>query len=607
MSLNTNFMKNMVRYLTVFKLLASLLSSKEERSIRWRFYFAESLVVATIILNVLTPIVYGRVIDILKISHPVAIVAALLISYGLVWTLSQTLVQIRGIIAFKVVRRIIRKLSLKLFSHLHNLSLRYHLDRKTGAITTSIDRIDYSVTAIFWHILFYLLPTIIEVFIIQIILMRYFEWYYAAILTLGIVAFIGFTLLCARWDTKRLQLANEAGNETGSTAVDSLLNYETVKYFNNENHEQERYDKALAAHESANVKSDITFESVNLGQNFIVGVTLTCMTLVAGLNVSYGNLTVGDFVALNAYLIRITTPLAFLGYVIRELKNAVTNFDDIIKIINETPEVQNKTGVGKINISQGAVDFKNVNFAFDTDRFALKNISFSIQPGKSLAIVGQSGSGKSTLMRLLLRLFNIQSGEILIDGQDISKTSQESVRNNIAVVPQDTILFNDSIYYNIAYAKPSATQEEVTRAAKAAHIHEYITQLPEGYKTIVGERGLKLSGGEKQRIAIARAILKQSKIYIFDEATSSLDSRTESEIQKNIIEISQGITTIIIAHRLSTVIHANKIIVMDKGEIAEAGTHDELLNRDGIYAKLWHQQVTKSNLQESLSLLVSQK
>lgn len=586
------------RYLVVFKLLSSLLQSKDDLAMRKRFYFAQLLVLLTIILNVLTPFVYGHVIDALNITHPLEVVFCILLGYGLIWTMSQVLVQIRAIIAFKVVRRVIRKLSFKLFVHLHQLSLRYHLDRKTGAITTCIDRIEYSVTALFWHFIFYLIPTLVEVTLIQFVLLHYFAWYYAAILSLGIIAFVLFTVFCSLWDTKNMQRANATGNESGSKAVDSLLNYETIKYFSNENYEAQRYDIALAAHENANIRSDTTLESVNLGQNFIVGATLTVMTLVAGLNVMHGILTVGDFVALNTYLVRITIPLTFFGYVIRELKHAVTNFDDIITLLNEKMEIQNVPNASHINADHGTIIFDRVYFSYNEERFALNDVSFSIKSGKSVAVVGHSGSGKTTLSRLLLRLFDVQSGSIFINKQNISQVTQESLRAMIAIVPQETMLFNDTIFYNIAYGNPNADYNTVINAAKSAHIHDFIMQLPDGYNTLVGERGLKVSGGEKQRISIARAILKNPKIFIFDEATSSLDSRTESEIQKNLYEISRGVTTLIIAHRLSTIVLADEIIVLEFGRIAERGTHTQLLFKNGIYKKMWQQQKMREKQQE---------
>lgn len=600
-------LKSLSRYVSVLRLLTPYLFKNKDASIRKRFYLAQILVLVTIVLNVLAPILYGYTVDIFRVSRLPSVIICVLFGYGLTWTLSQALVQVRGIIAFKVVRRVVRQLNHRAFCHLHKLSLRYHLDRKTGSITTSIDRIEYSVTTLFWHILFYLIPTVTEVVLIQIVLLYYFEWYYAAILSAGIVAFIGFTLYCTLWDTNNLQQANEAANETGSKAVDSLLNYETVKYFGNEQYEADQYDTVLLAHERANIKSDITFETVNLGQNLIVGATLTIMTIASGINVMHGTLTVGNFVALNAYLMRIVMPLAFLGYVIRELKNSITNFDDITALLNEPVEVNDVHDATVLQVKQGFVEFKNVSFYFTPDRNILSNISLTILPGKSVAIVGHSGSGKSTLSRLLLRFFDVQAGEILIDGQDISKVTQASLRENIAVVPQDTMLFNDTIYYNIAYAKPQANREEIIKAAKAAHIHDTIMKLPNGYDTIVGERGLKVSGGEKQRIAIARAILKEPKIFIFDEATSSLDSKTESEIQNNLLDISRNISTLMIAHRLSTVVHCDEIVVLENGQIIEKGNHESLLALGGVYTKMWQHQIKhkqeKANVQEDESLI----
>ncbi len=587
--------KSFLRYVVVMRLIFESLLNNRDVSIRRRFYLAQILVVLTILLNIVAPILYGHTVDILKISQPIHVVLFVLVAYGLTWILSQILVQIRGMIAFKVVRRLIRELNLKVFCHLHKLSLRYHLDRNTGSTTTIIDRIEYSLNTMFWHFLFYLIPILAEIIIIQIILIFCFKWHYSLILTAGVFSFVSFTYYCTLWDTNNLQLANEASNIKGGKAVDSLLNFETVKQFNNEYLEAERYDEVLFTHEKANIKSDITFESVNLGQNLIVGITLTILTVVSGLHVMKGSLTIGDFVTLNAYLMRIIMPLSYLGYVIRELKNSVTNFDDIISILNEPIEIQDAYGAKALQFKKGLIEFKNIKFSYSPEKNIINNFSLTIPPGKSVAIVGKSGSGKSTISRLLLRFFDVDNGEILIDGQNITNVTQSSLRELIAIVPQDTMLFNDTIYNNISYGRPSAKQEEIVEAAKTAHIHDTIMKLSDGYNTIVGERGIKLSGGEKQRIAIARAVLKKPKIYVFDEATSSLDGVIEREIQSNLLEISQNTSTLIIAHRLSTVTHCDEIVVLENGQIIERGSHESLLKHGNIYSKMWNIQ-TKNKL-----------
>lgn len=589
-----NLKDALTTYKKILKVVLPYLWNKNTPRLKLRFVAAVILIALTIVANLITPLVFGHLINSLKQADVATIGISVLIGYALVWMISQVLVQIRGLLGFKIVRTAIRKLSLDVFQHLHSLSYDYHTKRKIGEITSNIDRIEYCMTSIFWNILFYLSPTILEVTAILTVISLTFAPIYAAILFTGIASFLIFTFSCTSLDTRLLRNANAEMTTASGIATDSLLNYETAKYFAQENHEVEKYNQALTKRQTASLKSDYLFESIFLGQGIIVGITMLAITIVSGLNVQHGLLSLGGFVALNAYLIRITYPLAFLGYTIRDLKNSTGSMEGLADIFEEHSNISEINNAPELNIKGAKLKFDHVSFKYHSDRVVLQDITFEIESGKHVAIVGHSGAGKSTISKLLLRFYDVNSGAIRLDDQDISKVSLSSLRRCIGIVPQETNLFNDSIYYNISYSSPLATKDEVIEAARMAKIHDFIISLPDGYETLVGERGVKLSGGEKQRIAIARAILKKPQFLLFDEATSSLDTVTEKHIQESIREISQGVTTLTIAHRLSTVTNADLILVLEKGRIVERGDHQQLMSLDGIYKEMYCRQTIKN-------------
>lgn len=603
-----NFLKSsyqtIKRYLHTLVMVFPYVWKKNPWRLRLRLLLSIFLIGLTIVANILTPMVFGNIVNKLK-TYDVANITMLLVSYGIIWASTQALLQLRAILAWKVVRRGIRNLTISLFEHLHSLSSKFHVTRKLGFITANISKIEYSVISVFWNLIFYLFPTIIEIVLIAGIIAFVYNSQYSLILISGVITFLCFTIGCTFYDTKRLKEANEQAGKASNAVLDSLLNYEIVKCFSHEKEEKVKYDIALMQREAAALKSDITFESIFLGQGLIIGATVLAMTLISGLAVVSSKLSIGSFVALNAYMIRITFPLAFLGYVIRDLKNSTANLEETISLFDAKQDLIEDKSADPIIVTKGKIEFKNVGFSYDGKQKTLKNISLTISPGKSVAIVGRSGEGKSTLVKLLLRLYDAEDGSILIDGQDIKQVKLNSLRSAIGIVPQDSNLFNDTVYNNIIYGAQSieaVTKEDVYAAAKLAHIHDFILNLPQGYDTIVGERGATLSGGEKQRIAIARAVIRKPKIFIFDEATSSLDIHTEQDIHKNLLEISKGHTTLIIAHRLSTIADADEIVVIDKGEIVEIGNHEYLLAQNKDYAKMWKQQ--SKHKQESEVLLV---
>ena len=444
--------------------------------------------------------------------------------------------------------------------------------------------------------LFNILPTLFEIFLVCGVLWWMFDFRYA-IATFGtIFSYIAFTMLVTEWRLKIRRRMNTMDNRANTRAVDSLLNYETVKYFGNETHEEERYDRSMRSYEDAAVKSRTSLSLVNVGQGGIIAVGLMVVMALAGGDIAAGKATVGDFVMVNTYLIQLYMPLNFLGFVYREIKQSLTDMQQMFLLLDEEQEIEDAADATDLVVEKGAVRFENVKFGYSAERGILKGISFDVPAGKTVALVGPSGAGKSTISRLLFRFYDIDDGAILIDGQDIRSVTQASLRRAIGIVPQDTVLFNDTIYYNIAYGRPDASTAEIEEAARLARIHDFIVSLPDGYESTVGERGLKLSGGEKQRVAIARTLLKQPKIFLFDEATSALDSQTEKAIQNSLSEVSQDYTTLVIAHRLSTVVDAHEIIVLRDGEIAERGNHDSLLSQDGIYAAMWRQQMREESV-----------
>ena len=544
------------------------------------------------VANVYTPILFKDAVDALsgKESTVLILPISLLVGYGIVRVLSISFAELRDAVFAKVGQRAIRTVGLETFRHLHALALRFHLDRQTGGLTRSIERGTKGIDFLLNFMLFNILPTFLEILMVCGILWGLFNFWYALVTFVTVAGYIAYTFLVTEWRIKFRRQMNETDSQANTRAMDSLLNYETVKYFGNEEHEAQRFDRSLSSYEKAAVRSKSSLSLLNIGQAGIIGGGLVIMMLMAGNGVVAGELTIGEFAMVHIYLMQLFQPLNFLGFVYREIKQSLIDMEEMFNLLHVEQEVSDQPGSKALIIGEGEVAFEDVSFGYDTRRGILKKVSFTVAPGKTLAIVGTSGAGKSTVSRLLFRFYDVDEGAVKIDRQDIRSVTQDSVRASIAIVPQDTVLFNDTILYNIGYGRPEASEEEIENAAKAASLHDFILKMPDGYQTIVGERGLKLSGGEKQRVAIARAILKQSKILIFDEATSALDTRTEREIQAALKAVSANHTTLVIAHRLSTVVDADEIVVFEQGEIIERGTHEVLLTDSGIYATMWQRQ-----------------
>jgi ATP-binding cassette subfamily B protein len=541
------------------------------------------------------PMLLKRLIDTLGITATAAVIpVALLLAYGAARLSERVFTEMRQIVFARVMARSSRMVMLSVFRHLHSLSLRFHLNRSTGGVTRDVERGGSAISDLLDWTLYTIIPTLIEVTLVTCVLVYLYDIYFAVITVAVLVAYVAWTISVTEWRTRFYRASVEADTAAAASAVDSLLNYETVKYFNNEEHEAQRYDFNLRRMEEANVKSYKTLAVLNVGQAGIIALGVTALMFKAAIGVVSGKLSVGDLVLVNAYLLQMAMPLNYLGMMYREVKQALTNIERLWGLLDERQEVRDESTAPALETRQPRVSFENVRFSYDPRREILHGIDFEIPPGHRVAVVGHSGSGKSTLARLLYRFYDIDSGAIRIDGQDIRTLRQDSVRAAIGIVPQDTVLFNDSIQYNIRYGRPAASDEEVEAAAQAAHIHRFILTLPDGYDTPVGERGLKLSGGEKQRVAIARALLKNPAILIFDEATSALDSASEKAIQAELDRIAVGRTTLIIAHRLSTVMDADEILVMDGGNIVERGNHGRLIARNGHYAAMWRLQQQSS-------------
>ena len=556
-----------------------------------RIGLALALILAAKVANLVVPMILKRIVDGLNVEPSLMLLpVALLVAYGAARVGVTLFSELRQVVFARVLARSSREITLKVFRHLHALSLRFHLGRRTGGIARDIERGSTSVSELLDWTLYTIVPTVIEVILVTVVLVWAYDWGFAGITLATLVAYIIWTFAITEWRTRYYRAAVEADTHANERAVDSLLNYETVKYFNNERHEAARYDENLKTLEDARVKALKTLAVLNLGQTIVISIGVTAMMWRAAAGVVAGTMTIGDLVLVNAYLLQLSGPLFLLGMMYREVKQALTNMERLFGLLDERQDVQDRDGAVPLVTVQPAVQFVDVEFSYDERRRILHSVSFEIPPGGWIAVVGHSGAGKSTLTRLLYRFYDISAGSIRIDGRDIRDYTQASLRAAIAIVPQDTVLFNDTIFYNIRYGRTDATREEVEAAARAAHIHDFIVNMPDGYDTEVGERGLKLSGGEKQRVAIARALLKNPRILIFDEATSSLDSASEKSIQAELDRIAVGRTTLSIAHRLSTVMNADLILVMDGGSIVERGTHADLLAADGAYANMWRLQ-----------------
>ena len=556
-----------------------------------RVIIALSLLILAKLANVSVPLVLKEIVDALDSSRAELVLPVfLLLGYGALRLSSTLFGELRDAIFAKVTQRAIRRVANRVFLHLHSLSLRFHLERQTGGVSRDIERGTRGISFLMNFMLFNILPTLLEIGLVMIILISQYDIWIAIITFTTLIAYIALTLIVTEWRMIFRRTMNTMDSKANTQAIDSLLNYETVKYFGNENWEAQRYDIHLQSWEKAAIRNQVSLATLNAGQSGIIAIGMTLLMFFAADKVIEGSMTLGDLVLINAIMLQLYMPLHFLGFVYREIKHALADMEQMFLLLNENREIQDKPDAQVLEIKNASVRFDHVNFSYEPNRQILFDISFDIPAGQNIAVVGHSGSGKSTLARLLFRFYDVQSGSITIDQQDIRDITQQSLRAALGIVPQDTVLFNDTIYHNIAYGQPDATEQAVYSSADSAHIHDFIESLPKKYETIVGERGLKLSGGEKQRVAIARTILKNPAILIFDEATSALDSQSEKRIQTELKRIAQNRTTLTIAHRLSTIADADQILVMDQGRIVERGTHLKLLATGGIYTKMWELQ-----------------
>jgi len=571
----------------VFKMLVPYLFEFKNRIL-----LAISCLVLAKVASVVIPFILKHIVDSFdtQINGPTALIVApigLVAAYGLARFMNVVFNEIRDTLFGRVTERTIRRIGLQTFQHLHNLDLDFHLNRRTGGLSRDIERGTTGINMLMRFMVFNIIPTLFEVLVVVGILFYNYGFSFALIILLSVIAYVAYSVVATEWRTRFVREVNTADSASNSQAIDSLLNYETVKYFTNEQYESNRYDKNLASWEQAKRKNRLTMFALNGGQAFIIAIATTAMLALAAMKVAEGTMTIGDFVLINAFMMQIFIPLNFLGFVYREIKGSLANIESMFELLQRQPKVLDVPNAETLKQESCDIEFKDVSFHYHPDRPIIKNVSFTVNKGEKVALVGESGSGKSTLVKLLFRFYDSNKGSISINGKYIKQVTQDSLRHSIGIVPQDTVLFNDTILENVRYGRVDASDEDVLNAISLAHLDKFITELPKGIHTTVGERGLKLSGGEKQRVAIARTILKSPPVLVFDEATSSLDSQSEQAILEAIKEVSEGYTSLVIAHRLSTIVDADKIILLNQGEIAEEGTHKELLELNGQYARLW--------------------